>query len=267
MDCSSASIFRFPSLAGRTVVITGTTRGIGKALLPGLLGQGVNLIVLNRRPEVMDGIRQQLNVPESRLQSLCCDLADPASVKVVAEEILARNWPIDGLIHNAAIDPRHRFEDANGPWEEVFQINFSSAAILTRMLLPRVRQSTQGRVVFFGSVLAGLGGACVTAYASSKGAIGGLTASLAHELKRTSITVNCIVPGAISVEKEVLSPEVDRQLIDWQAVPRRLVPDDLLGLLCLLLSEQGGGITGQTITVDGGIVHPLADPDFQGRSL
>lgn len=259
--------FRFDSLAGRTVVITGTTRGIGKALLPGLLEQGLNLIVLNRRMDVMEAVRRELDVAESRLRSIHCDLADPASVRAAAAEVLAGGGPVDGLINNAAIDPRHRFENADGPWAEVFQINFSAAVELTRMLLPTIRRSAQGRVLFLGSVLADLGGGCVTAYSSSKGAIAGLTLSLAHELKGTGVTVNCIVPGAITVEKEDNSPAVEDKLVGWQTVSRRLVPDDLLGILCLLLSDQGSAITAQTITVDGGIVHPLADPAFQGQRL
>jgi len=94
-----------------------------------------------------------------------------------------------------------------------------------------------------------------------------LTHSLAHELKHTGITVNCLVPGAILVEKENPTPESNQRLINWQSVGRRLAPADILGPACLLLSEAGGGISGQSLTIDGGMIHPLADPDGQRRRL
>ncbi len=259
--------FRFDALAGRTVVVTGTTRGIGKALLPGLLEQGLNLILLNRRMDVMEDIRRELEVDNDRMRLLHCDLAEPESVRSAAAEIIAAGWPVDAIVNNAAIDPRHYFDGKTDPWAEVFQVNFSAAVALTRLLLPQIRRSPQGRIVFMGSVLADLGGACLTAYSSTKGAIAGLTRALAHELKGTGITVNCIVPGAVAVEKENNPTAIEKQLIEWQSVARRLVPDDVLGILCLLLSNYGSAITAQMITVDGGIVHPIADPGFQSRNL
>lgn len=265
MDTSH--LFNFSSLVGRTVVVTGTTRGIGKALLPGLLEQGLNLILLNRRMDAMEAIRHELGVGDERMRLLHCDLADSNSVRLAAAEIVAAGWPVDSIVNNAAIDPRHYFDGEDNPWAEVFQVNVSAAVELTRSLLPLIRQSPQGRIVFMGSVVADLGGACLTAYSSTKGAIASLTRSLAHELKGTAITVNCIVPGAIAVEKERISTAIENQLLDWQTVNRRLVPDDLLGILCLLLSNYGSAITAQAITVDGGIVHPLAALGYQSRSL
>jgi NAD(P)-dependent dehydrogenase (short-subunit alcohol dehydrogenase family) len=116
-----------------------------------------------------------------------------------------------------------------------------------------------------GSVMAELGGANLTAYAASKGALAAVTRALAHELKGTSITVNCVMPGAIQVEKEQASVASNGRLIDWQTLPRRLTPHDLFGLLALLLSEAGAAITGQAITVDGGLLHPIADPRCQAK--
>ena len=107
----------------------------------------------------------------------------------------------------------------------------------------------------------------MTAYAASKGALVGLTRSLAHELHTTNITVNCLSPGAIVVKKEGHHPERDQELIDLQSVPRRLTPKDLIGPLSLLLSEAGGGISGQVISVEGGTFHPLASPKLQQNRL
>ncbi len=267
MNPQTAGGFRFPDLEGKSLLITGITRGIGRALLRGLLDQGLRLVAVSRGNEVMRAIREELGVDESRMRLFDCDLGDVTAVESAAREILELGLPVDAILHNAAIDPRQTFERSKQTfWQQVFQVNLFSAAALTRQLLPLLRRSGQGRVIFTGSVVFELGTAYLGAYAASKGAVSGLTRSLAHELKSSGITVNCVAPGAIRVEEEKPNSETDRKIVGWQAIPRRLEPADLLGPVCLLLSRSGGGITGQTLTVDGGLIHPLADPDAQ-RSL
>lgn len=262
------SEFQFQDLNGKTLVLTGMTRGIGRAILGGLLAQGLRVIAISRGREKMEAIREELGVDSSRLLLRDCDLGDSAAVEATGRWLLEEAGPIDGILHNAAIDPRQTFEKGEAAyWANVFQINLFSAVTLSRYILPRLRESTQGRILFTGSVVFDLGTAYLSAYAASKGALVGLTHSLAHELKGSGITVNCVAPGAIEVEKENLHEELNRRLIGWQSIPRRLNPADLLGPICLLLSKAGGGITAQTITVDGGLIHPIADGEAQGSLL
>ncbi|HEX7010902.1 MAG TPA: SDR family NAD(P)-dependent oxidoreductase [Phycisphaeraceae bacterium] len=267
MNRSSCS-FRFDDLEGRTLLITGTTQGIGKAILPGLIDQGLNLVLVGTPIQTMRAIREQLCVDECRMKLYECDLADPDAVKATARQVRDETRALDGLLHNAAIDPRHRFDD-NQPelWQRVLQVNLHAPVTLTQHLLPKLRESSQGRVIFVGSVMAGHGGSYMSAYVASKGALESVTRSLAHELKGSRITVNCLIPGAIRVEKEGGSEATDARLIGWQAVPRRLTPCDLLGPISLLLSGAGSGITGQSLIVDGGLIHPLADRATQQHCL
>ncbi|MBP6506444.1 MAG: SDR family oxidoreductase [Opitutaceae bacterium] len=260
--------FRFNDLADKTLLITGITRGIGRALLPGLLAQGLNLIAVSLGLKEMEAVRAELGVDETRLRLFECDLAQPAAVEATGRAIAASGLRIDGVLHNAGIDPRHRFEKTGGqPWDSIWQVNVRSAATLTQHLLPQLRRSGHGRVVFTGSVVSEMGGIYMTAYATSKAAVMGLTRSLAHELHGSGITVNCILPGAIQVEKEAGNTVMDEKLISWQSVGRRLTPNDLLGPLCLLLSEAGSGISGQCLTVDGGLIHPLMSAETQSGRL
>jgi NAD(P)-dependent dehydrogenase (short-subunit alcohol dehydrogenase family) len=268
MNPTSAPVFHFHDLAGRTLVITGITRGIGRALLPGLLAQGLNLIAVSRGREKLAAVRQELGVDESRLRFFECDLADAAAVEATGRAIAASGLPVDGILHNAAIDPRHEFaKAAPAPWDLVWQVNLKAAVTLTQCVLPQIRRSAQGRIVFTGSIVSELGGSYMTAYASSKGALVGLTHSLAHEMQGTGVTVNCILPGAIQVEKEAGTIEAEKVLLGWQSVERRLTANDLLGPLCLLLSQAGGGISGQCLVVDGGVMHPLMSRDVQRARL
>jgi len=265
---NTPSRFQFFDLQGRTLLLTGATRGIGKALLPELLAQGLNLIVVSRGLDRMEAIRQELGVGEERMRLFDCDLSQPEAVVATAQAILESGLPLDGILNNAAIDPREHFSRGDEDfWSRVFQVNLFAAVSLTRRLLPLLKKSSQGRILFTGSVLFDLGGATLSAYVATKGALVGLTGSLAHELKNTAITVNCVVPGAIQVEKESGDPNAGQRLIDMQSVPRRLGPQDLSGLICLLLSQAGEGICAQSITVDGGVVHSLASPESQGRHI
>lgn len=262
------SNFRFHDLENKTLLITGTTRGIGKALLPGLLEQGLNLVLVSRNLEVMQRIRDELGANEKRMKLYSCDLGDSAQIQDVAAQIAAEEIRLDGILHNAAIDSRHQFETGDEAlWQNIMQVNLFSAVSLTRRLLPQLHRSKNGRIVFTGSVMYEMGGSFLTAYNASKGALQGLTYSLAHELKHSGITVNCLVPGAILVEKENATDESNARLTNWQSVGRRIVPEDMLGPLCLLLSEAGDAISGQALTIDGGLIHPLADPDGQRRRL
>ncbi len=262
------SKFRFFDLEGKTLVLTGATRGIGCALLPILLEQGMNLVVVGRGMDRMRALRQDLGAGEVRMRLFECDLTDPAAVRAAAAQILESGLALDGIFNNAGITVREHFSCGDDAlWNQVFQVNLFSAASLTRLLLPRVQRSPQGRILFTGSVLFDLGGACMTAYSATKGALVGLTRSLAHELKHSAITVNCVVPGAIHVGDDPPTPEQIKRFRDLQSVSRPLIPADLAGLVCLLLSEAGGAINAQTIKVDGGLIHPIATPEIQGRTL
>ena len=262
----STPSFRFDDLQGRTVVLTGAARGIGRGLAPGLAAQGLRLILVDKDAEWLGEIVEQLRTQNAAVEGITTDLSDPQQRATLAQRIHKLAPTVDGIIHNAAIDRRMPLDTMSLEFfRHMMATNVEPAVEITRDLLPNLRQSRAGRIILISSITFEVGTGLLSAYVAAKGAIEGLTRSFAHELGPDGITVNCIAPGAIVVEKEqeMYSEELERTLLSWQSVKRRLYPADLLGPICLLLSDAGGGISGQTIAVNGGFLHPIADPKLQ----
>ena len=262
--------FHFDDLQGRTLVLTGATRGIGRGLAPGLADQGLRLILVGRDPSALEKIVTEVRDRGGKADGVLCELTDPESRRSAAKAIAELAPVVDGIIHNAAIDPRMPLERMGLDFfRRVLATNVEPAVDLTRDLLPNLKRSRAGRVVLVGSITYATGPAYLSAYVASKGAVVGLTRSFAHELGGHGITVNCIHPGAIMVEKvkTMYTPEVEKATLSWQCVKRTLYPVDMLGPICLLLSDAGSAISGQAFGVDGGFIHPIAEPELQGRMI
>lgn len=260
------SQFRFDDLRGRVAVLTGAAHGIGKVLSRPLVDQGVTLVLIDRDEPALVAHADALRAAGGAVTAEVCDLADEPALRATIERIKVAYETVDAVIHNAAVDQRFELEQMTlAQYRRMQAVNVEPAIVLVQSLLPNLRRSRAARVLLMGSIMFELGPARLSAYTASKGTIVALTRCLAHELGDDGVTVNCIAPGAIAVEKESQNPHRrDDRMISWQSVKRRLTPDDLAGPVCLLLSEAGGGISGQIIGVDGGIIHPLASKDFQG---
>jgi len=258
--------FRFDDLAGKTIVLTGAAWGIGRGITPVLAGQGLRLLLVDRDEDALAEVAAGLKKDGAEVETFGCDLANADARKQLTNALADAAPDLLGIIHNAGIDPRQSLENADIDFfRQVMATNVEPAIELTRDLLPNLKQAGGGRIILMGSITFQLGTALLSAYTASKGAVVGMARSLAHELGPDGINVNCIEPGAIRVEKneDTYDERIHDHIMRAQTLQRSLVPADLSGLICLLLSSASDAINGQVIGVDGGHYHAWAAASLQ----
>ena len=264
------SNFYFKDLKLKTFLLTGSANGIGRCMAKCLANQGSNLILIDKDKERQQALEVELKKEfrQQKFESIFCDLSIEDERENTLNYIFKNYTKIDGIIHNAAIDPRNSIEKTSMTFlHKVFAVKFDTAVHAVQKLLPLLKKSNSGRIVLMGSVTNELGFSSLSAYASANAAVSGLTRTLAHELGEFNITVNCINPGSIAVEKnkDELNSDKCKKVVSSQSIARQIYPQDIMGLLCLLLSESSSFITGQNFTIDGGLMHELAKKSLQER--
>lgn len=241
------------------ILVTGARRGIGAALAVGLAEPERTLLLHHlAAPDEVAQVAQRCRERGARVEELDADLSDPAAVQALAE----RAGPVDVLVNNAArasnVDIR---ELALAEWQQTFAVNVSAPMLLAKSLAVGMAERGWGRIINITSATVRMGGPSGPSYVSSKAALIGLTRALARALGRDGITVNAISPGAIQTQGEVElaggreDPAAIAQTLAKQAIPRRLVPDDLIAAARFLVSDGASATTGQVIEVGGGLVY------------
>lgn len=230
------------ALADRVILVTGATRGIGRAVATDLVKHGATVILHGRNANALEALYQQLRVlgPEPAVAQLDLERAQGDAYQQLIDQIEARYGRLDGLLHNAGIlGDRSPIEHYDiGLWQRVIHVNLNAPFILTRCLLPLLKQSGDGSILFTTSGVGRRGRAYWGAYAASKFGIEGLSQVLADELERTSIRVNCINPGPTRTDMRLRAyPAEDR---DKLATPESITPAYLY-----LLGADAAGVTGQ----------------------
>ena len=249
------------SLAGRTIVITGAGRGLGRAVAEACAAAGAaNIVVADIQKEWGEATAAKLRSSGAKAMFVPVDLGDPKSIEAFAAKIAAECGPIDGLVNNGAIATGiggKTFEEIDiETWDRVMAVNVRGTWLMTKAMAPLLRRSTAGgRIVNVASDTALWGAPRLLHYVGSKGAVISMTRSLARELGPDNIAVNAIAPGLVEVEATEYVPEERRQhYVTGRAMQRLQHPDDVTGVVVFLLGQGAGFVTGQLLPVNGGFV-------------
>jgi 3-oxoacyl-[acyl-carrier protein] reductase len=239
----------------RTALITGASRGIGRATALRLAQYGWNIVATSREIESNEAARSEIGGAARRALFVNMDMASLDSIRAGFARALAEFGHIDVLVNNAGITRdglalRMKTED----WQSVLEVNLNGAFYAIQQALPGMVRQRWGRIINITSVVGQTGNAGQANYVSAKAGLIGLTKALARELAGRNITVNAVAPGFIETEMTMGLPQgVKERMLATIALGRFGKPDDVAAAVAFLASEEAGYITGHVLNVNGGM--------------
>ena len=244
------------SLAGRIGVITGASKGLGKAMALALGGAGVKLALVSRNKEQLEGVAEEIRQRGGSAEVFVADVTSEEQVKRLETEVVTKLGRPHILINNAGINIRKTVTDFTlAEWRAVLDTNLTSAFLLCRAFVPHMKGQGYGRILNLTSIMSHVALGHRTAYCASKSGLLGFTRALALELAPEKITVNGISPGPFATEMNMpilQNPEANAQFISKIPLGRWGKVEEIGRLALYLCSEDSGFITGTDILIDGG---------------
>jgi 3-oxoacyl-[acyl-carrier protein] reductase len=239
----------------RVALVTGATRGIGKAILHTLAKAGCQVVGTATSSAGAETIGAQLVEAGLTGEGLMLDVTDAAQIDAAIEGIMARHGRIDILVNNAGITRDNllmRMKDDE--WGSIIDTNLTSVFRLSRAVLRPMMKARYGRIVSIASVVGVSGNAGQTNYAAAKAGMIGFSKSLAQEVGSRGITVNCVAPGFIDTDMTKTLPEAARaKLLERIPLGKLGMPEDIAQAVAFLASDGAGYVTGSTLHVNGGM--------------
>jgi NAD(P)-dependent dehydrogenase (short-subunit alcohol dehydrogenase family) len=247
------------SLADRIIVITGGSRGLGRAFAEACAEAGATVVIADRDVQLGEASCRGIVERGHAATFLYVDLASAAAVEAFAEALAERFDRIDGLVNNAALATGiggKSFEEIDiETWDRVMAVNVRGTWLVTRACAPLLRRGRSAKIVNIASDTALWGAPRLLHYVASKGAVIAMTRSLARELGPDGIAVNAVAPGLVRVEATQYVPRERHALYETgRAIPRAQHPEDCIGAVLFLLSPAADFVTGQLLPVNGGFV-------------
>jgi 3-oxoacyl-[acyl-carrier protein] reductase len=242
-------------LDGQTALVTGATRGIGKAIALALARAGASVVGTATTDDGAASIAAYLKEGGHRGEGMRLDVTDGAAIEPAVTGIAQRLGEVAILVNNAGITRDNlllRMKDEE--WDAIMNTNLKSAFRLSKAVLRGMMKARHGRIINVGSVVGVSGNAGQTNYAAAKAALIGFTKSLAQEVGGRGITVNCVAPGFIDTDMTRALTDAQREkLIERIPLGRLGVPEDVGHAVAFLASREAGYITGATLHVNGGM--------------
>lgn len=247
------------SLTGKVIVITGAGRGLGRAMAERCTAEGARVAILGRDAGRGETAADALIGGGGEALFVQADIGRSGDMESAAGKINGHWGGIDGLVNNAALatglggQPFEKIDEDE--WDRVMAINVKGTWLACRAMAPYLRAAGSGKIVNITSDVALWGGDLFLHYVASKGAVVSMTRALARELGADNVTVNAVAPGLTPTEAtEDVSRRRRDQYAAGQILKREPVPDDIVGAVVFLLSDDSDFMTGQVLVVDGGLV-------------
>jgi NAD(P)-dependent dehydrogenase (short-subunit alcohol dehydrogenase family) len=254
-------------LAGKRAVVTGASRGIGRAIALALAGEGADVAVSARGGAELEALASEIGSLGRRSAAVACDVTDPAQVEMLARRAQDALGSVDILVNNAGAAGSHKFlGHPDELWHQMLALNLTGVYYVTKAFVPAMIAQRSGRIITIASIASKVGARYIAAYTASKHGTLGLTRALAAELVGYGITANAICPGYVDtpmtagsianmVARTGMSEAEARETLEKTNPQRRLIePDEVASLAVFLALDSSRGINGQAINVDGGEV-------------
>jgi 2-deoxy-D-gluconate 3-dehydrogenase len=245
-------------LNGKIALVTGSSRGLGRAMAQALLQAGADVIVHGRDAATLSPVVAELSAlrPGARVHALAADLGDRAEVSRLIAGAIAWQGHLDILVNNAGIIRRTpAAEHTDADWDDVLRVNLDGVFTACRAAGQHMLARGSGRIINVASLLTFFGGITVPGYAASKGAVGQLTKALANEWTGRGVNVNAIAPGYMRTDNTAAlqaDPVRSREILSRIPANRWGEPADLEGAVIFLAAPASAYLSGHLLTVDGG---------------
>jgi 3-oxoacyl-[acyl-carrier protein] reductase len=242
------------NLAGKIALVTGASRGIGRAIAARLAAQGATVIAAARGDHARECVAE-LDAAGYRAEALTLDVTDASAVAAVLKDIVARHGRLDILVSNAGITRdqllmRMKRED----WDAVLATNLTATFLLAQAAMRPMLKQQGGRIIAVGSVVGQMGNAGQSNYAASKAGLIGFAKALAREVASRGITVNVVAPGMIETDMtRGINEKTQGDLVAQIPLGRLGSVDDVAAAVCFLASDEASYITGHVLAVNGGM--------------
>lgn len=245
-------------LINKSVIVTGGANGIGRTYVDHLAREGARVVIADVDGEGAERTAEELNASARRPRAVAArvDVTSPEDVARMCELALEHFGRVDVLLNNAGSYPHVAFEEIGyEDWQRVLRVNLDSVFLCCQSVLPAMKAGGGGKIINVATNLVWVGLAGMVHYIAAKAGVIGFTRALAREVGEHGITVNALAPGAVIPETR-LSPESRRRvalIVENQCVQRPQRPEDLVGTLLYLASDDSNFVSGQVFTVDGGL--------------
>jgi NAD(P)-dependent dehydrogenase (short-subunit alcohol dehydrogenase family) len=245
------------SLRNQVVIVTGGASGIGEAIVEAFARQHARVFFLDIDDTAADRLIHRME-PLGLTPPIYyhCDLTDTTAISASVEAILTQAHRIDVLVNNAGNDSRHTIDQVTSDlWDKTMAVNLKHQFFMAQAVIPFMAQAGRGSIINMGSISWIIPSTGLPVYATAKAAIVGLTRTLAHELGKYNVRVNCVMPGAIQTERQKqlwFTEAYKAEILSRQALKRMILPDEVARLVLFLAAADSSAITNQSFVIDGG---------------